>query len=140
MSVNDPSDKRSLQKRLYAKSDIVVALQELLDAKDDNHKAVDLMGGVLSRTNASVLLNGVPVTFIPQLDDGADPTVSFDPIFCVDFSKFVPITHTGYWMVEKDPITDRGQHTSYTTFLDGAHNNLCLSRRKLGWVAHTVTS
>jgi len=140
MTINDPADKRSLQKRVYAKSDTVVALQELLDAKDDNHKPIDLMGGVLSRTQSSVLLNGIPVIFIPQLDDGADPSVSFNPIFCVDFSKFVPIVHAGYWMEEKEPMTDRGQHTTFTVFLDGAHNNLVTSRRKLGWVAHTVTS
>lgn len=138
--INDPADKRSLQKRIYAKSDTVVALQELLDAKDDNHGSEELMGGVISRTQSSVFLNGIPVIFIPQLDDGSDPSVAFDPIYCVDFSKFIPIVHDGYWMKEGEPMTDRGQHTTFTVFLDGSHNNLVTSRRKLGWVGHKVTS
>jgi len=32
------------------------------------------------------------------------------------------------------------QHTAYTVFLDGAHNNLCLNRRTAGFVMHKTTA
>jgi hypothetical protein len=31
---------------------------------------------------------------------------------------------------------DRGQHTTFTVFLDGSHNNLCINRRTVGFVIH----
>ncbi|KKK52020.1 hypothetical protein LCGC14_3109120, partial [marine sediment metagenome] len=78
-----------------------------------------------------VYINRLPVVPIPQLN-GASNT----PLYTVDFAKFIPYVHDGYWMEEKKPMTDRGQHTSYTVFLDGAHNNLCLNLRTAGFVMH----
>jgi hypothetical protein len=72
--------------------------------------------------------------YIPQLDDA-----SFGEVYFVDFSKFIPYVQSGYWLHEDDPMVDRGQHTTFTVFIDGAHNNLCLSRRKAGFVLHTAT-
>lgn len=137
--VNDPSDKRSAQKRVYCGLDETVALQDLLDSRDDNHKSTDLMGGVLAQVDGVVLMNRMPVVYIPQLDSTSLHPAQYNPIFCVDFSKFIPFVHDGYWMEESEPMTDRGQHTTFTVYLDGAHNNLCLSRRKCGFVLHTAT-
>lgn len=137
--VNDPSDKRSAQKRVYAGLDETVALQDLLDSRDDNHKPVDLMGGVLAQVEGTIVMNRMPVVYIPQLDSATLHPASYNPVFCVDFSKFIPVVHDGYWMEESEPMTDRGQHTTFTVYLDGAHNNLCLSRRKCGFVLHTAT-
>jgi len=39
-------------------------------------------------------------------------------------------------MNESEPRTDRGQHTTYTIFIDGAHNNLLLNKREAGFVLH----
>jgi hypothetical protein len=63
-------------------------------------------------------------------------TTATAPIYCVDFRKFKPFVHEGYWMVETEPMTDRGQHTTFSVFLDGAHNNLLLNRREAGFVLH----
>jgi hypothetical protein len=132
--VEDPSDKRGGQKRVYCGSDEAVALQDLGDARDDNHKPQELMGGIYAEVNATVYLNRMPVVYIPQLDDA-----SFGEVYFVDFSKFIPYVQSGYWLHEDDPMVDRGQHTTFTVFIDGAHNNLCLSRRKAGFVLHTAT-
>jgi hypothetical protein len=43
-------------------------------------------------------------------------------------------------MDEGEPITDRTQHTVFTVYLDGAHNNLCINRRTAGFVLHKAAA
>jgi len=140
MIVKDPSDPRVAAKRAYCDLDTNIALQELADKRDDNHSGKDLMGNIKIDDAAQVYINRIPVIWIPQLNGFADPVTSDEvaPIYCVDFSKFIPVVHSGYWMHEDDPMNDRGQHTTFTVFLDGAHNNLCINRRETGFVLHTA--
>ena len=133
--IDDPEGKHSGKKRIYCGADTAVSLQDLADARDDNHTPTDLAGKNLIQTQGTVYFNRVPVVYITELDG-----VDYTPIYCVDFSKFIPYVQDGYWMEESKPMTDRGQHTTYTVFLDGSHNNLCVNRRKAGFVLHTVTS
>ncbi len=128
--INDPSNARTAAKRIYTNSDVAADLMELADNKDDNHKGKDVLG-MLTVDGALCYINRLPVVFIPQLE-GAD----FDPVYCVDFAKFIPYVQDGYWMDEGEAITDRNQHTVFTVFLDGAHNNLCTNRRTAGFVLH----
>ena len=137
--INDPSSDALMVKRVYAGLDETVTLQDSLDSRDDNHKPVDLMGGVLAQIEGTVMLNRMPVVYIPALDNTTLHPAKYNPVFTVDFRKFVPYVQDGYWMEEGEPMTDRGQHTTFTVFLDGAHNNLCTSRRKCGFVLHTAT-
>ncbi len=129
--VNDPQSKRNAQKRVYADLDTVVELMDLADQKDDRHSGKDVLSNLTVSDGGLCYVNRLPVIYIPQLD-GLD----FTPIYCVDFAKFIPFTQDGYWMEEGEPMTDRGQHTTFTVFLDGAHNNLCLNRRTCGFVLH----
>ena len=129
--IKDPADKRVAAKRIYTDADTAVKLQTLADQRDDNHTGGELMGNIRADDSGVVFLNRVPVVYIPQL---VGATAS--PIYCVDFSKFIPVTHSGRWMEESEPMIDRSQHTTFTVFLDGAHQNLCLNRRKAGFVLH----
>lgn len=129
--VKDPSDKRSGAKRVYTDFNTVVLLQELADQRDDNHTGKDILGNIKMDDTGLVYINRLPVVPISQLNGAANT-----PIYCLDFAKFVPYVHDGYWMEEGEPMTDRGQHTTFTVFLDGAHNNLCLNRRESGFVLH----
>jgi hypothetical protein len=133
MFVNDPGQKNSGTKRIYTKSDNVVELQALADARDDNHSGSDVMGNLKVDDSGLVFINRLPVVYIPELE-----SVTYSPIYCVDFGFFKPFVHDGYWMEESEPMTDRGQHTTFTVFLDGAHNNLCTNRRRAGFVLHTA--
>jgi len=135
LSITDPGKVRNAQKRIYADSDTCVKLQSLADARDDNHSGKDLMGSIKMDDGGLVYINRLPVIYIPQLEG-----VTYTPIYCVDFKYFVPFTHEGYWMEESEAMNDRGQHNVYTVFLDGAHNNLCTNRRRVGFVMHTVTA
>jgi hypothetical protein len=131
--VNDPSRVRSAQKRIYTNSDNVVELMALADAKDDNHRGKDVLGSLRVDDAGLVYINRLMVQYIPQLEDA-----DYDPVYCVDFRYFVPFIHAGYWMEESEAMNDKGQHTVYTVFLDGAHNNLCLNKRRVGFVLHTA--
>jgi len=136
--VNDPGNKRNAMKRWYCDFDTVAELMDYVDAKDDSHTTKDAFGRMLVDDGEKLLLNRTPVVPIPQLEGVTDPETSdaYSPLYLVDFSYLIPVIHDGYWMNEGEPMTDRGQHTSFTTFLDGAHQNLCTNRRRVGGVMH----
>lgn len=129
--INDPSNSRNAQKRVYTDIDTITELMDLADKKDDNHTGKDVLGNLTVDDGGLCYINRLPVVHTPQLD-GA----SYTPIYCIDFSKFIPVVHDGYWMEESEPKSDRSQHTTFTVFLDGAHNNLCTNRRQAGFVLH----
>jgi hypothetical protein len=109
-------------------------MMNLADMREDNHTGKELLGTLTVDDGGVCYLNRLPVVPIPYLN-GA----SLTPIYTIDFSKFVPVVHDGYWMEEKEPVSSRGQHTTFTVYLDGAHNNLCLNRRTCGFVMHKAS-
>jgi hypothetical protein len=141
--INDPAQKRNAAKRIYVDADTGVALQDLADSRDDNHTSKDLLGNIRNDDTGLTFINRLPVVYIPNLNGVTDPVTAqaVSPIYCIDFEKFIPYVQDGYWMEESEPMTDRGQHTTFTIYLDGAHNNLCVNRRQAGFVIHkAITS
>lgn len=137
--VNDPAEKRTGAKRIYADSDTVVKLQDLADKRQDNHTGNDVLGNIRIREDGGVTLNRLPVVYIKQLNDVTDLVTStaYQPIYCIDFTKFIPYVQQDDWMDEGEPESGGvNQHTTFTVFLDGSHNNLCTNRREAGFVIH----
>jgi hypothetical protein len=137
--LTDPSQaERRAQKRIYSDFDVVAELMDYADAKDDNHKGKEVLGGLVVDDGGLVMLNRLPVVPIGQLVNVVDPAsgTATAPIYCIDYSYFTPFVHEGYWMIESEPMTDRTQHTTFTVFLDGAHQNLCTNMKKVGFVMH----
>ena len=132
--INDPSNMRSAAKRVYTDFDTTARLMDLADQKDDGHGGKDVLSNLKVDDGGLVSVNRLPVVPIPELNG-----VNFTPIYCIDFAKFIPYVQDGYWMEEGEPMTDRGQHTTFTVFLDGSHNNLCLNRRTCGFVLHKAS-
>lgn len=132
--INDPSNKRAAQKRFYCDLDTYVKLQELCDMRDDRHSGKEVLGNLTMDETGMVTINRLPVVPIPQLNGAA-----YTPIYCIDFAKFIPYVHDGYWMEESEPMTGPGRHTVYTVFVDGAHNNLNINRRTCGFVLHKAS-
>ena len=107
-------------------------LQVLADARDDFHRGKDVLGNIRIDDGATVYINRLPVVYITELDgavvaheDASTATIEPDPIYCVDFEKFIPYVQDGYWMEETEPISGGvTQHTTFTVFLDGYHTNL----------------
>jgi len=138
MNVKDPSNVRNAQRRIYTDFDNWAELMDLADAKDDNHSGKDVLGNLKVSDGGDVFINRVPVIPINDLDGYTHPSsgTATSPIMYVDFSYLIPVVHEGYWMEETKPMTDRGQHTTFTVYLDGSHQNLCTNRRQLGWIGH----
>jgi len=138
MFINDPAQQRRADKRFYAGYATVADLMDLADKKDDNHSGKDVLGNLRVDEGGLVLINRTPVQHIPQLDGVTDPETSGEPepIYCVNYSKFIPFVQSNGWMVETEPMTDRYQHSTFTVFLDGKHNNLVTNRRECGFVLH----
>jgi hypothetical protein len=137
------NDKVGTKIELYAADDTVTELEDLADKRDDASTPQDLAGKMLHSFDGVVHFNRMPVVYIPQLDGfsvtaGGGEAFEPNPIYCVDWSKIQPIVQEGYWMEESKPEKDRGQHTTFTVFLDGSHNNLCINRRTCGFVLHNV--
>lgn len=133
--INDPAQKRAAAKRFYTNVDNTVRLMDLVDQKDDNHTGKDALSSMLVAEGSLCYLNRLPVVPINQLE-----SASYSPLYCVNFEKFIPVVYDGYWMNEGEPIPGgRKQHTTFTIFIDGAHNNLCLNRRKAGFVMHKAS-
>lgn len=141
--VNDPAQKRAAAKRIYCDFDTAAQLMDLADAKDDNHRGKDVLGNLRVDDTGLVYINRLPVVPIPQLNSVSDPVTSdaTQPIYCVNFEKFIPYIHDGFWMDESEPMNNKGQHTAFTVFLDSSHNNLCTNVREAGFVVHkAITS
>jgi hypothetical protein len=136
--INDPAQKRNAAKRFYCGADLSVELQDLADARDDNHRGKDVLGNIRIDDAGLVYINRLPVIYISQLNGVTDPATgdSTDPLYCVNFEKFIPYVQDGMWMEETEPMNDRRQHTAFTIFLDGSHNNLCVNRQEAGFVVH----
>lgn len=127
--------------KLYANDAITGELEDLSDKRDDNNSPKDLAGKMLHSYEGVAHFNRMPIQYIPQLDgfsvvDGNGDLFEPEPIYCVDFTKFIPVVQDGYWMKETEPMRDRGQHTTYSVFCDSSHNNLCINRRTAGFVIH----
>lgn len=132
MIINDPSKPINAAKRWYTDPTTVSAMMDFCDQKDDNHTGKDMLGNMKMDDTGLVFINRLPVVALDVLDNA-----SLTPVYCVDFSKFRPVVHEGYWMEESEPMNGgTRQHTVFTVFLDGAHNNLCLNRRTTGFVIH----
>jgi len=133
--VKSPGKDERGNVRIYVNADTAVELMDLSDKRDDNSGPKDLAGKSLIDVEGVTYFNRRPIVFVPQLDVGTDNT-TYDPIYVVDWSKLIPFVQDGYWMEETPPMNDRLQHTTFTVYLDGSHNNLCLNRRTAGFCIH----
>jgi len=131
--------RKAAKRRVYTGQTVKEDLFSYLDAKDDVHQTKETFGRMLVGEGTDMLINGHDVIDIDTLEGLTDPETSdtADPIYCIDFSHFVPVTYSGYWMVTRGPVNGGTvQHTVFTMFKDGACNVWCDSPRDAGFVIH----
>lgn len=128
--------KRAQKMRMVAGTDTVLDLMDFVDKRDDNHTSTkrESLGGLTVEDGDLVRLNRTPVLPLDTLD-----SASYTPLYAFDLTKLQPVVHDGYWMNRKKPVVRHGQHTAYTTFIDGAHNILPLNMQTLGFVLHKTS-
>jgi hypothetical protein len=131
--------RKAAKRRIYTGAGVKLDLYSYLDAKDDVHQSKEALGRMIVSDGTDMLLNGHDVIDIDALEGYADPETgdTADPIYCVDFAHFMPVVYSGYWMKRRGPVHGGTlQHTTLTTFLDGAVNVWCDSPRQAGFVIH----
>jgi hypothetical protein len=129
----------------YTSNDIITALENLGDLRDDDNKPKDLVGALPHNDQGVIYFNRMPFMYVKPLDTqqvtstvGANNGKLVNPgaIYCIDWSKLQCIVREGLWMVDSHPIIDRGQHTAFTVFTDCSFQIIGLNRRTLGFTAH----
>lgn len=131
-----PGKDRMGTTKIYVGEAQAVELQNLADSRDDNNSPKDLAGKMVTPsydTDYVCYFNRRPVVFVSSLND-----VTYSPIYCVDWSKILPVTLEDGWMVQSKVHNHGLQHTAFTTYTDAYHNNLCINRRTAGFVVHTA--
>jgi hypothetical protein len=103
------------------------------------HTTKDALGRMVVTQGNDCMINGCEVRSNSDLNVITDPETgdSPDPWYYTDFSQFEPVVRKGYWMKRMGPVHGgTKQHTTYTMFIDGAHNIWCRSPRSAGFVIH----
>jgi len=129
------NDKQGPNTKIYVNDTRAVNLQTLADSRDDNTAPQDLAGKMLvpsGDVKYVCYFSRRPVVYVPALNG-----VAYDPIYCVDWSKLIPVTLENGWMVQSKVQNHALQHTAFTRYVDAYHNNLCINRRTAGFVGHT---
>jgi hypothetical protein len=128
--------ERARKMMAVAGTDTVLEIMSLVDRKDDHHVSTkkEALGGLLVVDGDLARINRVPIVPLDTLD-----SATYDPIYTFDLAWFKPVVHDGYWMNRKPPMFDRRQHTTFTSFVDGAHNVLVENIRKCGHVLHKTS-
>ena len=106
--------------RHYCNADTYVALVELARQQNQN------IGGDLAQYNGMVVFNRAPIQYVPYLDN--DSTA--DPIYSINHNVFKPFVQEGDYMRENEPMTSRGMHSVFTTFVDCSFNFICTNRQR----------
>jgi len=136
--------RKAAKRRIYTGFSGKEDMFDYLDAKDDVHQTKEAFGRMVVTEGTDMLINGHDVMAIDSLEGATDPATSSttDPWYCIDFSHFMPIVYSGYWMNIKGPVHGgTKQHTVWTMYKDGAHNVWCDSPRAAGFVIHkAITS
>jgi hypothetical protein len=131
--------RKAAKRRIYTGQTVKLDLFSYLDAKDDVHQSKEALGRMIVSEGTDMLLNGHDVIDIDALEGYVDPETgdTADPLVCVDFSHFIPVTYSGYWMKRRGPVHGGTlQHTVFTMFIDGAVNVWSDSPRQASFVIH----
>ncbi len=112
---------------------IYLTLNDMVEYSDLARKANDNLGADLDKFHGVQSFNRVPMLWSPQLDSDTD-----SPVYGVNHSKFYPITQSGDWMREGEPMADVELHNVFTTFVDGSYQYFCTNVREAGFVISNV--
>lgn len=118
--------------RIYMNRSTLVQYEDLATKANDN------LGKDLDPFHGVTTFKRIPIHHTPQLNGyiAGNSSNACDPVFGVNHSKFYPITLSGDWMREDDPMSDVEQHNVITTFVDCSYQFFCSNVRQSGFVLH----
>jgi hypothetical protein len=124
-----PLDVKELREGPLSDYKIYMGINPLIEYEDLANKQNDNNGGDLDKFGGVTVFRRIEVRYANKLDADAD-----DPVIGVNHGHFYPVVLDGDWMRESDPMVDRDQHNTLTTFIDCSYNFLCDNVRLAGFV------
>lgn len=106
---------------IYTTYDVVAALEELLDSKNDNVKSE------LAKYDGSTMFRGVPVEDVPYLTENHSTSA---PIIGLDWNDFKTAALEGEWMRQTPYAVSAVQHDVRERFVNCSMNFVLHNRRK----------
>lgn len=91
----------------------------------------DDRNGDLSPFKGVLNFRGVMWIGLPSMEN-----LSYNPIYCINFSHFIPVVHSKWWMYEDTPLRDVDQRHVYVQGMDCQYNYFCNNKRQVGFVVH----
>jgi hypothetical protein len=125
MIIKDLKEGPSSKYRIY------MNLATLTNYEDLATKANEDIGKDLDPYHGVTTFKRVPVLYAPPLDSDTS-----NAVYGVNHDKFFPITLSGDWMRESDPMMDVEQHNVITTFVDCSFQLFSKNVREQGFVLH----
>lgn len=113
------------QRAIYTTYDNLQVMEELAEAKNDNH------GNDLAKFDNQIFVNRIPVYDVPYLTDQHSTS---DPIIGIDWNQVKLEYLTGEWFAETPFEKVPGQHNDLRMFVDATCNLIIKNRRKGLWM------
>lgn len=110
--------------RLYFPMNRKLDYERLVNAGPDDRN------GDANPFKGTLTFRGQPVYGNRYLDDVAD-----EPIYSINFDKFLPFVHSGFWMKWDDAIKQDDRHT-YAKAMDCRYNYALTNEREGGFCIH----
>lgn len=107
---------------------ILVNLETKLDLKAVGEQQNDNLGRDIDSMEGRVLFQGMPITYVPYLDNEAS-----DPVIGVDWSVIEPTFQRGWYMKETLPYMPPNRRNERMVGIDFVWNLRCFNRRRL-WI------
>lgn len=123
LDVKELRDGPTSDYKIYMPIDVLVEYEDMATKQNDNN------GGDLDKFHGITTFRRVEIRYANKLDGDVDA-----PIYGVNHAHFYPIVLEGDWMRESDPMVDRDQHNSITTFIDCSFNFFDDNVRESGFV------
>jgi len=117
----------------YTVHSVLSTMRKLLQANNDN------LGPDVARYAGQVLIKGIPVEWVPALDNAESEAYdSTNPFYGINWTKFYYYFKTGRNMI-KHPLKHAAhQHTVWERHMDNWGNFSCSDRRQGGFQFHVA--
>lgn len=104
---------------IYTTYRVTEPLERLAETRNDN------LGADLARYRNAVTIGGVPVEYVPYLEDNDDT----DPVYGINWRHFRPVCKTNATMRRHKPKEAAKQHTVREVHIDNWMQYICYNRR-----------
>ena len=105
---------------IYTTYRVLDKLERLAETRNEN------LGNELSKYQDNVLIGGVPVMWVPYLENND----TSDPMYGINWARFRPFVKTSCNMRRNPPKQAARQHSVREVHYDNAMNYLCTNRRE----------